>query len=36
MTQITLVLDEPEVRVSRVHASAILHLRSQLSDLGYS
>jgi RNA polymerase sigma factor for flagellar operon FliA len=36
LTEITLVLDEPEARVSQIHASAILHLRSQLSDWGYS
>jgi RNA polymerase sigma factor for flagellar operon FliA len=36
LTEITLVLDEPETRVSQIHASAILHLRSQLSDSGYS
>jgi RNA polymerase sigma factor FliA len=36
LTEITLVLDEPEPRVSQIHASAILHLRSQLSDWGYS
>jgi RNA polymerase sigma factor FliA len=33
--EIALVLDEPELRVSRIHASAILHLRSELSDWGY-
>jgi RNA polymerase sigma factor for flagellar operon FliA len=35
LKKITLVLDEPEPRVSRIHASAILHLRSELSDWGY-
>jgi RNA polymerase sigma factor for flagellar operon FliA len=29
-------LDEPEARVSQIHASAILYLRSQLSNFGYS
>ncbi len=36
LTEITLVLDEPEPRVSQIHSSAILHLRSELSDWGYS
>jgi RNA polymerase sigma factor for flagellar operon FliA len=36
LTEIALVLDEPEARVSQIHASAILHLRSQLSDWGYT
>jgi RNA polymerase sigma factor for flagellar operon FliA len=36
LKEIALVLDEPEPRVSRIHASAILHLRSELSDFGYS
>jgi RNA polymerase sigma factor FliA len=35
LKEIALVLDEPEPRVSRIHASAILHLRSELSDWGY-
>jgi RNA polymerase sigma factor FliA len=35
LKEIALVLDEPEPRVSRFHASAILHLRSELSDWGY-
>jgi RNA polymerase sigma factor for flagellar operon FliA len=33
--EIALVLDELEPHVSRIHASAILHLRSELSDWGY-
>jgi RNA polymerase sigma factor FliA len=36
LKEIGFVLDEPEPRVSEVHASAILYLRSQLSDWGYS
>jgi RNA polymerase sigma factor FliA len=35
LKEIALVLDELEPRVSRIHASAILHLRSELSDWGY-
>jgi RNA polymerase sigma factor for flagellar operon FliA len=35
LKQIGIVLDEPEPRVSQIHASAILYLRSQLSDWGY-
>jgi RNA polymerase sigma factor FliA len=35
LKEIALVLDELEPRVSQIHASAILHLRSQLSDWGY-
>jgi RNA polymerase sigma factor FliA len=35
LKEIGFVLDEPEPRVSQIHASAILHLRSQLSDWGY-
>ena len=35
LNEIALVLDEPEPRVSRIHASAILHLRSELSNWGY-
>jgi RNA polymerase sigma factor FliA len=35
LKEIALVLDEPESCVSRIHASAILHLRSELSDWGY-
>jgi RNA polymerase sigma factor FliA len=35
LKEIALVLDEPGPRVSRIHASAILHLRSELSDWGY-
>jgi DNA-directed RNA polymerase specialized sigma subunit len=35
LKEIGLVLDELEPRVSRIHASAILHLRSELSDWGY-
>jgi RNA polymerase sigma factor FliA len=35
LNEIALVLDEPEPPVSRIHASAILHLRSELSDWGY-
>jgi RNA polymerase sigma factor for flagellar operon FliA len=35
LKEIVLVLDEPEPRGSRIHASAILHLRSELSDWGY-
>jgi RNA polymerase sigma factor FliA len=34
LKEIGFVLDEP--RVSQIHASAILYLRSQLSDWGYS
>jgi RNA polymerase sigma factor for flagellar operon FliA len=36
LKEIALVLDELEPRVSQIHASAILHLRSELSDWGYS
>jgi RNA polymerase sigma factor for flagellar operon FliA len=36
LKEIGFVLDEPEPRVSQIHASAILYLRSQLSDWGYS
>jgi RNA polymerase sigma factor FliA len=36
LNEIALVLDELEPRVSQIHASAILHLRSELSDWGYS
>ena len=36
LKEIALVLDELESRVSQIHASAILHLRSELSDFGYS
>jgi RNA polymerase sigma factor FliA len=36
LKEIALVLDEPEPRVSQIHASAILYLRSELSDFGYS
>jgi RNA polymerase sigma factor for flagellar operon FliA len=36
LKEIGLVLDELEPRVSRIHASAILHLRSRLFDFGYS
>jgi RNA polymerase sigma factor FliA len=35
LKEIALVLDELEPQVSRIHASAILHLRSELSDWGY-
>jgi RNA polymerase sigma factor FliA len=35
LKEISFVLDEPEPRVSQTHASAILYLRSQLSDWGY-
>jgi RNA polymerase sigma factor FliA len=35
LKEIALVLDELEPRVSQIHASAILHLRSELSDWGY-
>jgi RNA polymerase sigma factor for flagellar operon FliA len=35
LKEIALVLDELETRVSQIHASAILHLRSELSDFGY-
>jgi RNA polymerase sigma factor for flagellar operon FliA len=35
LNEIALVLDESEPQVSRIHASAILHLRSELSDWGY-
>jgi RNA polymerase sigma factor FliA len=35
LKEIALVLDELEPHVSRIHASAILHLRSELSDWGY-
>jgi DNA-directed RNA polymerase specialized sigma subunit len=30
------VMDELESNVSRIHASAVLRLRSQLSSFGYS
>jgi RNA polymerase sigma factor FliA len=36
LKEIALVLDELEPRVSQIHTSAILHLRSELSDFGYS
>jgi RNA polymerase sigma factor FliA len=36
LKEIGRVLDEPEARVSQIHASAILYLRSQLSNFGYS
>jgi RNA polymerase sigma factor FliA len=36
LKEIALVLGELEPRVSQIHASAILYLRSQLSDWGYS
>jgi RNA polymerase sigma factor FliA len=35
LKEIALVLEELEPHVSRIHASAILHLRSELSDWGY-
>jgi RNA polymerase sigma factor FliA len=35
LKQVGLVLDEPEPRVSQIHSSAMLYLRSQLSDSGY-
>ena len=35
LKEIALVLDEPEPRVLQIHASAILYLRSELSDFGY-
>jgi RNA polymerase sigma factor for flagellar operon FliA len=35
LKEIGFVLDELEPRVSQIHASAILHLRSELSDFGY-
>jgi RNA polymerase sigma factor FliA len=35
LNEIGFVLDEPEPRVLQIHASAILYLRSQLSDFGY-
>jgi RNA polymerase sigma factor FliA len=35
LKEIALVLDEAEPRVSRIHASAILHLRSEVSVWGY-
>jgi RNA polymerase sigma factor FliA len=35
LKEIALVLDEREPRVAQIHASAILYLRSQLSDGGY-
>jgi RNA polymerase sigma factor for flagellar operon FliA len=35
LKQVGFVLDEPEPRVSQIHSSAILYLRSQLSDFGY-
>lgn len=34
--EIGLVLDEPAPRVAQIHASAILYLRSELSDCGYT
>jgi RNA polymerase sigma factor for flagellar operon FliA len=36
LKEIALMLDELEPRVSQIHASAILYLRSQLSDWAYS
>jgi RNA polymerase sigma factor for flagellar operon FliA len=36
LKEVALVLDELEPRVSQIHTSAILYLRSQLSDFGYS
>ena len=36
LKEIGFVLDEPEPRVLQIHASAILYLRSRLSDWGYS
>jgi RNA polymerase sigma factor for flagellar operon FliA len=36
LREIGIVLDEPESNVSRIHASAVLRLRSQLSSFGYS
>jgi RNA polymerase sigma factor for flagellar operon FliA len=36
LKRIGFVLDEVESRVSQIHASAILRLRSRLSDFGYS
>jgi RNA polymerase sigma factor FliA len=35
LKEVGLVLDEPEPRVSQIHASAILYLRSELADWGY-
>ena len=35
LKEIGFVLDEPGPRVSQIHASAILHLRSHLADFGY-
>jgi RNA polymerase sigma factor FliA len=35
LNEIALVLEEPDPRASRIHASAILHLRYELSDWGY-
>jgi RNA polymerase sigma factor FliA len=36
LIEIGIVLDETESNVSRIHASAVLRLRSQLSSFGYS
>jgi RNA polymerase sigma factor FliA len=36
LRQIGIVMDEPESNVSRIYASAVLRLRSQLSSFGYS
>jgi RNA polymerase sigma factor FliA len=36
LKEVGFVLGELEPRVSQIHASAILYLRSQLSDWGYS
>jgi RNA polymerase sigma factor for flagellar operon FliA len=36
LREIGIVLDETESNVSRIHASAVLRLRSQLSSFGYS
>jgi RNA polymerase sigma factor FliA len=36
LREIGIVMDEPESNVSRIHASAVLRLRSQLSSFGYS
>jgi hypothetical protein len=35
LKEICFVLDAPEPRVSQIHASAILYLRSELADSGY-
>jgi RNA polymerase sigma factor for flagellar operon FliA len=35
LKEICFVLDDPEPRVSQIHASAILYLRSELADSGY-